>query len=415
MTTFYVDLAADFVNRSGADSTTNVATGIGGLLAVIFGRGAVTTAIAAGDTCYCKGTGRLNKLAALAVDDSTGWQIGDTVRNNIGSGDHWVGKIIYISGTTVHIQLDASPAATHATVNANKADGIENVTRTDTGTVSYAVPIGITFNNAGSVASGHIKFIGVEGTGWTVDGTRFCVQADGIGANYAITIASGNDYLWFQHMELDHPTYDGVYGQSGVSTGHVFWDVYVHDADTVGINGANRLSYCLFYRCLVENCGSYGVQRTNNSTFVACRFSNNGSGMSQITRNNYFGCVATSEGGIGIDLYLGSIAVNCVSDDCDGDGNVGFSTAGSAQAYAIGCRSTRHNETNQIGFQGSDAGPLVCIQCIGVNNTISFGQYTRQIESDETEEEDFGYVNAVGGDFNLSDTAEKRSVAVVIP
>ena len=409
-TNFYVDISLDFVNRSGLDSTTNVATGPGGLLAIIHGRGAVTTAAAAGDTVYIKGTGYLKQLANLTTgaDKSGTWAIGDSVQDN-NTGSEWTGKIIYISTTTVRVQVNSGK--TYADITA--ANGIHNTTRTDTTTISKA-NMGITFNASGSLANGHIKFIGVEGTGWTVDGTRAVLDCDNIGSADGLSF-NGQDFIWLQHLELANPDESGIGCSAAYTDYHVFWDLYIHHSDVYGINSNGYLRYCLFYKCRFSSCGNCAIYRSTSWTCIACLFEacTNGA-MNTISAGLAYGCIFRDCTSQNIDMYSGGWLVHCVSEDPSGTNARGIESS-YAFLVCVGCRSTNAIESGQAAFTGTSGVPVLCVQCVADNNTAGYLNNVNIECINAPGDTNQGYTDPSTDDYNLAAAATKRSVAVTIP
>ena len=179
--------------------------------------------VAAGETIFVTGTANLNKLVTLTVGaDKTGtWVVGDAVRNNTGSGNHWTGVLCERTSSTMLIELDTGDYGTVTT-----SEGIENTTRSDTVTCSAKMCPGMVVD--------------------TTDGTVY-LPVNIIGCN--------NSTSWI-------PGTLAVF--DGVNTSHINYAI-----------NSTKIQYSLSF-IEIKNCGSHGVYHVINAwKFLQCSIHNN--------------------------------------------------------------------------------------------------------------------------------------------
>jgi len=352
MATYYCDLAQDFDDQTGADNTGNEYYGGGGLQAAIWGWGNAT-ALAAGETLYCKGTCDLSKLILIEVDvDKSGtWGISDVVQNhNDGggaNGDDWVGELVYIDATTIWLQINAASGDVD---DVDTADGIHNVTQADeiagANMLSAGAPGPQVGNNSGST-TGWIKFIGCA-TDWTA--------GEGVHANHNLTnmaILDGKgkatnclvikvNHVWFESLKCDAASAHNITTADTTTKNWTFRYCITEDAGNAGIY-ARYLTMSNFWFCVFSSNGDYGMQQPAGGVhLIGCRWTGNTTG-AIVSFNAYgvlFGCGFYDESGFGLDLVQDAqFIANCWFDDVTTD-SIQHADAGEYGTVVVGCRIT---------------------------------------------------------------------------
>jgi hypothetical protein len=267
MTTYYLDPAADFIDRSGADKAGNEYTGPGGMQAAMRGTGSAT-ALAADDTLVIKaGTMAIDRLILVDCSgvDVSAWEVGDVVRNQDGAGDDWTGVVIQerdLDATGLDdddmllMQLD-SPY-THADIDIN--DGIENTTKAESADPLVSATINpVYFDGIDGGSTTPINIIGCSAD-WTEKGSTNGTIIDGsVGTNTAANLwdVSGSNYWHIWNITFQNSSSDPL-----VATGNVLYWSFIHckwDSITGGIvpGTNNQLYYATIYQCIFRNISGY--------------------------------------------------------------------------------------------------------------------------------------------------------------
>lgn len=419
MTAYYCDLGASFVNRSGADSTDNVLTGPGGFQAKLLGTGLATPALAAGDILYLKGTADLSKFVTMTCGkDVTGWDLGDSVRNDTGDGDHWTGKVCQLNvgaTTRIRVQLDTGD---YAAANGNKGDGIENTTKSDTTTLTTVANDGLDCGTAsGTAANGYIKIIGCDSSF-----TPYAAQAvlDGnSGSVSCIRYTNSSNYYWWQNVTFKRATGDGLYRAGTQPEGWVLIDciIELNGGDGVG----DYLNHAIYYRCIIRNNTVKGLSATYGCTrIVACWIYANGTGIASATANGYFTVSVGNVVVLNVNDQLGTgsigLVMNCVVDG-ENDATSGHGiVAGLAGNFIIGNRITHNDASSKNGIDSSaTAGKLVVADWNAFfDNTADMDSDVQDLGHNDTSMSDDGYADRGSLDYNVKDGADGRSEPIEI-
>lgn len=424
MTLYYCDLAADFVDRTGEDSTTNVLTGPGGFTNGITGSGAAT-ALAAGDTLYLKGTADLSKLVKCTVDaDKTGtWVIGDAVQNhNDGggaSGDDWVGKLVAISATVMLVQINAA-STNYASVAI--ADGIDNTTRSDTlagANFTAKACSGIQINgNSGTTGAGFINVIGCDAS-WTARGGQATLDCNSLAVNAILSNAA--DYWRIEHLTLTRATGSGFLATNV----EVYWTWY-HCRSHTNTNsgwscGVNEHDVANFINCIADSNANGFSLDSDYLTILFCRANGNTDsgfvmagdfsvvyGCLSYENTNahgfqdtedykwYFNCVGADNGGSGCSVGTNDL-IHCWSG-CRFTGN---------GAYGITTGTAHLSDFEDWNvFEGNISGDLNNIARGG--GIHSYGDHANHI----SDPADDGFVNSANDNYNVADGKELDSVEI---
>ena len=408
---YYCDLAADFVDRSGADATTNVLTGPGGCQAAITGAGNAT-ALVAGDTLWVKGTATLARFVNLTCGkDVTAWSVGDTVVDN-NTGSEWSGKVCetnYAStATIIRVQLNSSYEQNDITL----ANGINNTTAADTTTLSVKSCIGIQFNtNSGTYAA----YIRIRGTSDLTDPANNLAQAvfecDSVGTNATQAILVNVSRHSFEYLTFQNAASDGTERSSlALST---FYHCLSKDNAGHGFDLYNNGSR--MYRCIARDNGLDGFsQPYGTGSFVYCVASGNTSeGINVYPTSPVIGCLSYENGGDNFyfrsSTSARSIMVNCVADGSTGGSGI---LVQEDRMIIVGCRCTNNN---QYGIErgGTDRDEIddfnVCYgNGVGARLNVPAGPNSNDSPVDD------GYVSAATDDYNVKAGAEIRSTALVL-
>ena len=360
--------------------------------------------VAAGESIFIDGTNTVDmrKLVTLTGvgDDKTGsWVVGDSLRNDDGDGDNWVGVLCEITAATILVEL-----STGVYSDVDTADGIENTTQADTTTFSGKSLPGIVDDRAVGGSNTTVKIIGTNSS-WT-PGTL--VVLDG-GATPDIvsvwTLAS--NYRIYKYLK-GYRTTGSVFGYSGSPIYHIY-DHCVFEGSTggVGINCNGTRKW--FHHCVFKNNNSHGVTiPTGDNKFYFCRFSGNGADgcYSNYNTNLFVGCafVNNTDDGLQLDsnAYIANI-INCVFANNGGDGLYLATTLTTIR----GCRFVKNTG---YGIQLSSASEFVTEDyCAFMSNTAG-NRSTIAEGPNSVVETDAGYgvVDESTGNYTTSDTAASR-------
>ena len=183
MTDYYCDLSGNFVEKA-CTASGDPGVGIGALFLLLKGTGeGLFPALAAGDTCYIKGTGYGKMLVKItyATTDTSSWAISDVVQNyNDGGGtpgDDWTGKLLYRTATELYVQIDSGANVTYVST----ADGVENTTRSQTipgANMSAVACAGLRVETVTGGTSGFIRWEGTDSSWNTGIGPTYMAVFD---------------------------------------------------------------------------------------------------------------------------------------------------------------------------------------------------------------------------------------------
>lgn len=300
-----------------------------------------------------------------------------------------------------------------------------------TQTLASATPIDVD-GNVGSLAGGFIRFIGCNPSTGAIDGTRFVIDADNSSVNgLAIAASGGGAFHLFENVEVLQATGDGVgYGnvfgnpivwincKSHSNSGHG-WENYYKNND-FGITQ-------LFFKCLAQDNGGNGFNNSYSpEEYFFCVAKDNGDkGFESAAagRSLYYGSQSISNDGNGfgmLSVEAGYTAINCTADGNNDDGFMS-SLIAQSPSIIIGSRITdngfdgtghgintsgAHTLYGWCAFDGNDSGDLT-----GDNIAIPDGADRDTNEHTIT----VGYEDKGGGDYNLTDSATLRRVAITMP
>jgi len=413
---YYCDLDADFVDRTGLDKTTNVYTGPGGFMAALEGWGSAAV-LGVGEILYVKGTsGIVSTLvnATVDVDKSGTWVIGDALENhNDGggvAGDDWAGVLVFIDATSVVFQINAG--ADYDVVDT--ADGIDNVTRTDTipgaNMTGKSAP-GVVIGKTSGTGASRIKIVGcADDAGFTVDGTRAVLDANDLAANCIIG-ANGVDYIWLENIEMKQAVGAGS-GDQNDGYNWAWNNCTSHDNGGSGWD-CDHSQGTVWVRCQSYSNSSFGFEVVDTSTqFWFCLAKDNSDdGWNSNTNfwsRTFIGCISHNNAGYGIYLNFYDRVVHCVVDENDDDG---IYVDGSFISVVIGNRLTDNGkDTTGYGLNAAsgavlygwnfllnnDSGPTT-----GNVHAISYnGAATNETAGT------VGYTDKANDDFNLTTAAD---------
>jgi hypothetical protein len=272
--------------------------------------------------------------------------------------------------------------------------------------------------NVGSAASGHIKYIGCNAAG-AVDGTRYKINVNS-GGFKGLTYGASQSFIWFENFEVYGAT-DGVKGNAIAGTNNVWINVYCHDNSLDGFAASRSGTGSMYVRCRAESNGDSGWSSPFNSTvrFIACVSKDNGEdGWEGLTSQSFTGCIAHNNGELGFEGGDSTSFVNCVSDENAGDGILLYN------GVMIGCRITN----NDLGGTGTQYGikvtagtralwgwnyysnPAADAETNGLLDAIPYGADADTNETGGTE----GYTDGGADDFNLTEAATMRDVAITL-
>lgn len=291
------------------------------------------------------------------------------------------------------------------------------------GTITLTARLDID-QNSGSVAVGFIKFVGYNAS-HVNDGTRFIL--DGNDATASVIYNSAKSYWLFENIEVKNSSSASGFDSSGCDY-NVFVNCCSNNNAVAGFN-TYRYIHSTFIRCIAYANTSYGFgqERYQYTKYFFCRARDNGgAGFDFIYTGKTLaiGCIADNNGTAGFgEVGSGTTLFNCVSDNNTTNGIRMRATA--FISSVIGCRSTNHSGTGDVGldlvsqlvlygwnyYQNNDGANVQ-------NATVAYeipynGSGTDTEDQGDTES---GYVNEDDPeDYNLRDTATSRRTAISIP
>ena len=402
MTDYYVDIGSPgaWNGRTGLDHTGNEWLGLSG-----FQKAADT--VTAGNTIYIKeGAVICTTLKNITYDNLSGtFTVGEEVRVDASNK----GIVSEDTGTILTVEVTAGAFADNNTMTGQTSGATADVN------VTVAVKsIGLNIDtNAGDIANGFVKFIGVNSS-WVNDGTRCKLDgnAGAIAGCLDIIKWGAIDYLYFENIEVDDADDDGFEYTTGGDY-CVFINCWAHHCDDDGFNVG---AYNIFIRCLSTNNGGEGFKTGSNNRFIFCVAHNSGSkGFAPNgTGGVFIGCIIAENTTDGIYAYLTqTILFSTIDENSDGikipygkntlimfnrittqgdDGiiaNAGYS-----------CYEDWNLFYGNTGDDRDDSAGAGLIEQGGNSKTDSAGD---------------GYTDQAGHDFNLTDSADYRREAITLP
>ncbi len=294
MTDYYCDLSLDYEDidiDNPSDSPSDlpgafVYTGPGGFQAAIRGTGKAN-AMAAGDTLYLKGTADLSKLVQIVCDNNIGvggqeWLVGDTVADN-GGGTTWIGTICEMEvgavNTTLLTQLTTGD---FSVVFGDFANGIQNVSQTETDTIAAEGQItcpGIQLADVnGDTTDGSIKFIGVN-VDWVQDFTTQAILDGNSQATNCVSAANDVDYYTMENITFTRAVSDGL------EMGIAFTSSYLILRRCIAILNTDygldlfQTANPIIIECILENNTGFGIRVGPDAKIIFSRIEGNSNGI----------------------------------------------------------------------------------------------------------------------------------------
>ncbi len=284
---YYCDLAVDFVaGRDGTNDTTEVLTGIGGVMSSLYGWGA-SAQIAAGETLWLKGTANAGKFIKWIVtaDKSGTWVIGDVIMSGTEDanpqGSVFTGVLVYISATMLYVQCNLTAGGDYDDVGI--PDGIDNTTRVESITAAQTTSVhafGIELATGVAMGTQLDGRLVVRGTTDLSDpvANEGLAYIDGQAvADYALYISldETNWYRW-RYVSFEDVNIDAV-GTAGSGVDCDYWDFELCRLnDSVrGIYGYS-FNYLRMFRCIAAGNSSHGYYSVGADILKLCAAYNNG-------------------------------------------------------------------------------------------------------------------------------------------
>lgn len=415
---YYCDLAADFVDRTGVDSTTNVYTGPGGFQAAVRGTGNAT-ALAAGEILYLKGTATLCRLVLLRCGkDVSSWSVGDTVVDN-NTGSEWSGKVCQVNvgavNTDIIIQTDSAYEQNDITLGS----GINNTTAVDTTTLATKTCEGILIDGAdGNATSGRVILQGTTDlSSPTTNLGQAILEATSAGTNATNCLAmeTGVDAWSYNYLTFQNAVGDGFEGNTKSHKNNKFNHCLAQN------NGGHGFDLHYSYTVTVHTC----IARSNGGTgFYSCFSSgvivhsvasgNSGDGIFMWQMATLWGCLCYENTGDNISLRSGAstqLVANCVAADSSGGSGIKFDSVLDDQRLI----ANRVTGNNQYGIEGA-ANSLFTMEDWNViegNGVAARLNVAAGPNSDDSPADD-GFVNSASDDYNIKTGAEIRSTALTL-
>lgn len=362
-TTYYIDPAADFVDRTGLDKVGAELTGPGGFQAALRGTGAATK-LAAGDTIVIKaGILAIDRLILMDCNgtDVSAWEVGDVVRNKDGAGDDWTGVVIQerdldatglAADDILLVQLDSS--YTHA--NIGVADGIENTTKAESADpLASATMPGILWDAITGTGPLPIELIGCS-SAWTEKGDTNGTIIDGsVGASTAASLFDISDanISFLKIWNLTFQNCSGVPWDATGRTSSYWWWVHCKFDSTNGvIPSSNDHSRGLFVDCIFAN-NSDEIRASTSTRYVNCVFRDNtGNPLLHLADSPIVNCVLVGNSKQ-VQLAAGSSIFYTVLDDTDSNMVDDLIKPTGTAPLVMFTRIVNLNEGTSYAFDGS--------------------------------------------------------------
>ena len=281
--------------------------------------------------------------------------------------------------------------------------------------------------NSGSIASGYIKFVGVNSS-HTEDGTRYVIDGSSLASGNEILATTGEDYIWLENFELKGATGAGGHGLAFNTANAVGWmllNTISHDNGGDGFRCTYTTASCLFFLCQAyDNTGDGWGGPYYDPMYALCRAHDNGGygfeGGTYQAGRLMIGCIADSNDLDGFELDEGRLLWECVAA-WNGTGDSNVKVTGAGPAHIFGLRST-HNSAG-IGLEIT-ASKLCTLShaYFGGNNTDIGGSYDAiKVLGDARittggSDTNHGYTDATQSapDFNLRSDATFRNQAIAM-
>ena len=314
---YYVALEDNYSPNTGLTNTGYEYHGMGGLWNAFHAGDGGATALTAGDYLYMKGDAEESRLVTMTTTSSHAtWVPNDAVRNNVGSGDDWTGKIVD-SYPTADQDWIVELASGKTISDVNNADGMENTTRSQNDTIVASSDQSLITAAAGDASNGHIHLIGC-GADWDPDDADDLTTLNATGKINAFN--PGHSYYHIKNVNMSGATSAGLDGSTTCS----FWwleNCRFSNNGNDGVVGSDFSSAYYEDCCFIGN--TYmGCDDPQQSAFVRCGFINNGeAGLDWNRRNFVKDCIFSGNGlwGIRINSSVHYI-VNSVFDSNAADG-----------------------------------------------------------------------------------------------
>lgn len=404
MTDYYVDLdnPAAWSTRDGTDHTGNEWLGLSGL------QKAADT-ITAGNTINIKGTVVCTNLlnvshdawsaTALTLGEACSWDSGGTgVVSEPNTSD--------VSGIVIEKLTGNNPID-----NETITGGTSGQTVTVDASASSVKSTGLDMDtNAGTIADGFIKFIGVNSS-WVNDGTRAKLDGNAGPVPGCLDVVNPDlSFLYLENIEVDDADDDGF---DATNNDQIFINCWAHHCDDDGFKTAGQRT--TFIRCLSSNNSGKGFETANDATHIGCISHLNQAGFNPIAAKNiYLCCIAAENTTYGFNLYGRHGMYFSVADE-NADG---VSVTYNQTSLILFNRITNQTDDGIVATSGH-----VCYEDWNLfygntgddrDDTTGAG-LIEQGGNSKTDSAGDGYTDQAGHDFNLTDSADYRREAITLP
>jgi hypothetical protein len=276
----------------------------------------------------------------------------------------------------------------------------DNIYATGTETVTSTLSTG----GVDATADNRIGWYGCDSS-WNVGNAQFILD----GTSYGADILNAGGEYW----DISNITIKGglqcVDLEGDYMTGSHWHECIFENASASGFDGY-RGGDMMFTFCVFRNNGSNGltsIYSAGDTTFLFCRFENNTNAGDReyYQGHNYVGCLFVGNG-TGVELGESSLVVNCVFDD----NGIGLEFGDVDTIAAVGSRFT-NNSTYAISTEGASNYRGWLYYSAFYNNTTKLnGVLMADVGS--VDMASGGYEDQANGDYDLSSSAEARSIAV---
>lgn len=254
--------------------------------------------------------------------------------------------------------------------------------------------------------------IGLYGcdSSWNVGAAQYVLDAGPNSLSKGFTPSGTFDYWDVYNITFRNATTACVDLDSQFAHNTHWHQCIMENSGDAGMDGY-RGGSMQFSQCVFQNNAGSGVRVIYNGevTFAFCRFVNNDLGDSQYyTGHKYFCCLFAGQTDRGVSVDEMSIVVNCVFDD----NALGVELFADAKyTWLFGNRFTNNTTALNINGDTENRGYAVANAYYG-NNSKWGSTYGFIFESDSVDMSSEGYVDRANDDYNLTDSAEGRSIGV---
>jgi len=290
------------------------------------------------------------------------------------------------------------------------------------GTLNVSTVTDLSTGNSGNKTDGFIYYIGCNALGEN-DGTYFEINGGGNTINIINSDANSVTNIWFENFHFTNADGSGLYAATNKG---IYYSV-IHNCKfsllEYGVSSCTRMDGCHFHKCLFLSCTNgirypyYHIDIINCS-FIAC-----GYGIYYVQHTaSIINCLFRDCTSAGIFIQATACVHGCIIHNCGQGITGGF---GTFQPLVYATRVTSNSN-------GIDGPPTIGRAVVGycyfdntddVNSDARISELTDAGEttnhlveySGDSADDDYGYIDSDADNYNLTESATLRSVAIELP